>query len=85
MTREDLGRFFKEHLVPEKFYKIGGKHNNRICMEKTENGWDVYFSEKKDKVGVIHYNDEASACKGMKNEVRKLMELIYGLTWVEDR
>lgn len=54
-------------------------------MEQTENGWDVYFSEKKDKVGLMHYNDEAAACKGMKNEIRKMMELIYGLTWAEER
>ena len=81
MTGKELKAYFEEHLVPQKLYKIGGRHNNRICMEKTDDGWDVFFSEKKKKVGVLHYKDEASACSGMKNEIRKLMELIYGLTW----
>ena len=33
----------------------------------------------------MHYNDEASACRSMKNEIRKMMEMIYGLTWAEER
>ena len=82
MTGKELKAFFKEHLVPEKLYKIGGKHNRRICMEKSENGWDVFFSEKKAKIDLMHFADEASACTGMKNELRKLMEQMYGVTWV---
>ena len=81
MNGKELKAYFEEHLVPRKFYKIGGKHNNRICMEKAGDGWDVFFSEKKKKIGVMHFSDEASACRSMKNEVRKLMELVYGLTW----
>lgn len=81
MTVKELKGFFEEHMVPSKLYKIGGHHNKRICMEKCRDGWDVFFSEKKKKVGLMHFNDEASACRSMKNELRKMMELMYGLTW----
>ena len=81
MTGKELKKFFKEHLVPDKLYKIGGEHNRRICMEKVQNGWDVFFSEKKKKIGLMHFNDEESACASMKNEIRKLMESMYGITW----
>jgi hypothetical protein len=50
-------------------------------MEKTENGWDVFFSEHKNRIGLMHFGDEASACQAMKDELRKLMELMYGVTW----
>ena len=81
MTGKELKIFLKEHLVPAKLYKIGGHHNRRICMQKGEDGWEVFFSEKKNKVGLMRFPDEASACLSMKNELRKLMELMYGLTW----
>ncbi len=83
MTGEELKVFLKEHLVPSKLYKIGGASNHRICMQKNKDGWDVFFSEKKEKIGLLHYKDEASACRRMKDELRKLMELLYGLTWAQ--
>ena len=84
MTGKELKTYFEEHRVPHKLYKIGGRHNKRICLEKTENGWDVFFSEKKQRIGVMHYSDEASACRGMMNEIRKCMEQVYGLTWAPE-
>ncbi len=81
MTGKELRRFFEEHMVPSKLYKIGGAQNKRICLEKSGDGWDVFFSEHRKKIGVLHYQDENAACLSMKNEIRKLMEMMYGLTW----
>ena len=83
MTANELKLFLKNHRVPGKYYKIGGRHNHRICLDKTDSGWEVYFRDNKDKIGLTQYNDEASACIGMKKELRKLMELIHGMTWAE--
>ena len=85
MTVKELRTFLNEHLVPSKLYKIGGHHNKRICLEKAGDGWDLYFSEKKRRIGVMHFKDEGSACAGMKNELRKMMELMYGLTWALEK
>ncbi|MDO4475833.1 MAG: hypothetical protein Q4B59_03530 [Lachnospiraceae bacterium] len=82
MSGKELREFFEEHLVPSKLYKIGGHHKNRICLEQEKQGdWVVYFSDKKDRVGLMHFASEEEACSRMKDEVRKLMELMYGLTW----
>ncbi len=81
MNTKELKRYLKDHLVPSKLYKIGGAHKNRICLDKTENGWSVFFQDKKEKIGVLNFVDEASACNRMKEELRKLMEQMYGLTW----
>ena len=85
MTGKELNEYFKNHLVPSRLYKIGGKHNNRICMEKSDKGWEVFFSERKDKVGLMHFEDESSACASMKDEIRKMMEILYGITWAPER
>ena len=38
------------------------------------------FASKGDRT-LMHFSDEESACISMKNELRKMMELMYGLTW----
>ena len=47
MNTRELKKYFKDHLVPSKLYKIGGSHKNRICLDKTESGWAVYFQDKR--------------------------------------
>ncbi len=81
MTMNELRTFLAEHNVPRKLYSIGKRGNGRICIDRGENGWEVYFCEKKEKIGTLLFADEESACQGMKNEMRKLMEQLYGLTW----
>lgn len=82
MTSKDVRNFLKEHLVPAKLYKVGGEKKGRICLEKTGDGWEVFYRDKKDRVGAIYYQDEESACRGMLSEIRKFMECAYGVTWV---
>ena len=81
MTMKELKDFFKEHRVPSSLYKLGGNHNHRICIEQCDGEWEVFFSEKKQKTGLMRFDSEESACSRMKDEIRKLMELMYGLTW----
>ena len=81
MTIKELRQFFNDHLVPEKLYSLNGNHKNRICLEKSDDGWDLYFSDHKVKVGLLHYPTEAEACIGMKAEIHKIMRSIYGLSW----
>lgn len=81
MNSKELQNFFKEHLVPSKLYKLNGAHNGRICMAKSGDKWEVFFADHKNKVGTMQFRDEQSACAGMKNELRKLMEQMYGVSW----
>ena len=83
MTGKEVKAFLKEHLVPSKLYKIGGSHKNRICMEQTDNGWEVFFRDKKQKVGTLSFHDEASACQCFMEEIRKIMVSLYGITWAQ--
>ncbi|MBR4278482.1 MAG: hypothetical protein IKQ28_08600 [Lachnospiraceae bacterium] len=85
MTIKELNSFFKEHLVPKKLYKVGGKHNKRVCLEKNGNGFDIFFCDNKKKIGLIHVKTEFEACKVMKEEMRKLMLSLYGISWNMNR
>ena len=81
MTTKELKNFFKDHLVPSKLYKIGKEQSGRICMTKNKDFWEVYFLDNKDKIGLMLFSDENSACQSMMDELRKLMESIYEITW----
>ena len=82
MTVKELKKFFKDHLVPSRLYNMkGGHHRNRICIANDKNGWQVYFIEGKEKIGLMQFATESEACQRMKDEVCKVMEQIYGLSW----
>lgn len=84
MTVKELTKFFKAHLVPSRLYNMkGGHHRNRICISESKGkpGWEVYFSEGKSKIGLMRFATEGEACQRMKEEVCKVMEQIYGLSW----
>ena len=82
MTVKELKKFFKDHLVPSRLYHMkGGHHKNRICINSDKEGWEVYFSERKTKIGLMRFATESEACQRMKEEVCKVMEQLYGLSW----
>ena len=82
MTVKELKKFFKEHLVPSRLYHMkGGNHKNKICISREKDGWAVYFSEGKRRIGLMQFATEGEACQQMKEEVRKVMEQVYGLSW----
>ncbi|MBE5860539.1 MAG: hypothetical protein E7301_10520 [Butyrivibrio sp.] len=82
MNTKELKHFLKEHLVPSKLYTIGKKKNGRICLTKAGDSWELFFMDSKKKVGLMLFPDENSACQSMKEELRKIMESIYEVTWV---
>lgn len=79
MTTRELQDYFKSHLVPSKLYDLKGAHNKRICMEHTADGWSIYYADKKDKVGLLHYVSESEACLAMKEQINKVMQAMYGV------
>ena len=86
MNCKELQSFFKQHLVPSHLYRIKGDRKNRICLSRSvvkgkKEAWELYFRDKKEKVGLLRFSTENEACLRMKEEVLKLMEQIYGLSW----
>lgn len=76
MTISELKNTLAEHLVPTKLYQIGGESDGRICLEKMNDSWAVFFCEGTKKIGTMLFKDENSACARMLREVSKVMELL---------
>lgn len=81
MTTRELRTYFEEHLVPARLYDLKKAHNKRLCMEQVQDGWNVYYADKKDKVGLLHFVTESEACLAMREEVNKVMRALYGVTF----
>ncbi|MBQ3392288.1 MAG: hypothetical protein IJG52_02630 [Lachnospiraceae bacterium] len=81
MTVKELKAFFKDHLVPAKLYHLDGSRSGKLCLTRDGNEWEVFFREKKEKIGLMKFATENEACVRMMDEVRKVMEQIYGMTW----
>ena len=76
MTVAELKKTLSEHLVPAKLYQIGGEVSGRICLEKVNDAWEVFFCEGKKKIGTLFFRDENSACARMLREVTKAAALL---------
>lgn len=83
MNCKELQSFFKDHLVPSRLYRIGGERRGRICLSRPgkDKPWELYFRDRKNKVGLLQFATENEACQRMKEEVLTLMEQIYGVSW----
>lgn len=79
MTTRELRQYFKDHLVPTRLYHLRGAHHNRICMEQVADGWNIYYAERHNKVGLLHFATESEACEAMREQIGKVMQALYGL------
>lgn len=77
MNITELKNFLAEHLVPTKLYQIGGASDDRICLDKQNGFWEVFFCEKGNKFCSTLFQDEQSACARMLKELSKVMEIAY--------
>lgn len=84
MNIKELKTFLKSHLVPKKLYKIGKEKKNRICIEKENENWIVFFKDKKDKIGTLSFSNENDACMAFIKEIKKIMEGMYEVTFFEN-
>ena len=64
MTILELKKVLDENNIPRNLYNLemSGLKDQRICVEKTENGWNVYYSERGQKFDLKRYFSEHDAC-----------------------
>ena len=80
MNKIALIKKLKENNISDRYFCLnGGLPYDKICLEKNEDKWEVYYSEGKAKIGLMQFDNESEACQCMKEEVSTVMELIYGL------
>ena len=63
MTKQELLEKLIKKNVPKDLYSLdGGLPNEAYCLEKTDDGWQTYYSERGCKTGVKKFSNESDAC-----------------------
>ena len=74
MNRTELEQRLKVESVPDDTYCLdGGLPNDRYCVEKNLNGWEVYYSELGTRYEVRVFTSEQEA---FDNLYERLMEMM---------
>lgn len=65
MDKIELQALLKEACVPNELYNLfeDGRDDERFCLIKKENNWEVYFSERGIKTTDKTFNTESEACQ----------------------
>jgi hypothetical protein len=80
MNRNDLKRIFTEAKLPNDYYSLIGGLPNEAFVISNYNTWDVYYSERGEKTGLVKFDTEEEACEYMYKLVKKLAKVDYNIT-----
>lgn len=64
MTLKQLKRYLMLHRVPGYVYCLqGGLPSDQYCIGKEGEAWQVYYSERGSKIGLVQFDSESEACQ----------------------
>jgi hypothetical protein len=64
VTKTELKNRLISENIPEDMYSLdGGLPGERLCLGKTDSGWEVYYSERGLKTGRRQFDSEQDACE----------------------
>ena len=76
MNKTDLYVKFKSEKVPEYCYCLeGGLPNDRFVLNKNEEMWEVYYTERGEIFEHRKFLDEESACNYLYHRVKKMLDI----------
>ena len=72
MDRQKLKNILLKNQVPEDLYSLeGGLPNEAYCIEKENDKWHVYYSERGQKRNIGYFENEADACFCLLNKIKQ--------------
>ena len=76
MKTKDLSEIFYENKVSRSIYSLnGGVPDDKVCIDKLDGVWSVYYSEKGRRNTLGEFHNEEEACKFMYDRV---MDIVKG-------
>ena len=80
MTVDEMGALFRRNGVPEDYYVLDGSLGPGECygIEKTGDGWAVYYSERGGKNVLDRVSGEDAACPLMVGYINTSMRHRFG-------
>ena len=72
MTTKDLIRFIIDNGYPFDIVDFEQEYpNEAFCIRQTKfNNWEVYYSERGQKSGLVTFDKEAEACKYLREKIK---------------
>jgi hypothetical protein len=75
LTLEELRLRLKEEGYPEDSYSLdGGLYNERLCLERRNNRWFIYYSEKGIRTNEKDFLMEEVACQYFYGEISRMVK-----------
>lgn len=63
MTRLQLQELLKNESFPAESYSLNGDlPNEAYCLNRVQDNWEVYYSERGGKTNIKFFSDEGEAC-----------------------
>jgi hypothetical protein len=76
LTMENLEEVLKQNNIPQQWYRIGsnGISEDKTCIEKTGDDYQVYYSERGQKYDLSKFKNEQSACEVFLSRLKNKIE-----------
>lgn len=76
MKKEELHKLLINSNVPEDSYNLrGGLPNEAFCLNKEDDIWEVYYSERGVKSQLKKFESEEDACEDFYLRISKFLNL----------
>lgn len=76
MKKSDLKAKMQEMGVPEEMYYLEkyGNNDQKLCINKENDVWLVYYSERGSKLVTAEFDNEDDACEEFMKRINKMMD-----------
>lgn len=77
MTKVELQHRLQAENVPERYYSLdGGLPYDRLCLECSDFGWAVYYSERGGKFDLVRFASEEEACECFYRRIQDMLHYL---------
>lgn len=77
MNKKQLENILLMNEVPKELYSLnGGLPNETYCIEKENERWQVYYSERGIKTNIGYFVNEEDACDCLLKEIKKIVNIV---------
>lgn len=74
MNSKELGAIFSSKKISRSIYSLDGEvPDDKICLDKSNGIWEVYYSERGIKRIIMKFYNENEACEFMYNKVMDMI------------
>jgi hypothetical protein len=81
VKKQELQQKLIRSGVPDDMYRLnGGLPNEAYCLDKYNNFWEVYYSEKGIKSGLRQFKSEEEACDYFYDQIIKALNEAQAMT-----